>query len=172
MAEKFRWIRGKIESMRGKKSKAPEAVVFVPANTSQTNIRSEFVYTEPQKVPSEQSRLFLQGVEDWNKENEKNPKGSLGMTAWDHKQIGSTPSEDLKENPGKTKADLKTDEEILVYLNQIITDINFYSAPENFNNSFAKDYLPYLIKDLSDCKAYLTRIGRLPEEFKDKDENL
>lgn len=90
------------------------------------------------------------------------------MTMRDHDILGSTPPEELKLKPGKTKADLMSDVEILNYLQKI--EANIAKMTSDFSdNSAVISFVEYLVRDFRECRIYLRRIGRLPEEYKEED---
>jgi hypothetical protein len=91
-------------------------------------------------------------------------KSALEMTLEDHVMIHSTPPEILKQNPGKTRADLMTDAEISSYLLDEQGLIDRLSLEENHSNSFAQSALPDRQANFELTRIYLTKIGRLPEE--------
>jgi hypothetical protein len=90
-------------------------------------------------------------------------KSALEMTLQDHLRIGSTPPDILKQNPGKTKADLMSDEELTDYLITKQDLIEQLSSQENLTNSFAQSALKDTREDFELTKQYLTRIGRMPK---------
>lgn len=98
------------------------------------------------------------------------------------KSIGGTPPQIAKDNPGKTMAELMTDEEILNYLNGIDSGINsiINTIKERFTergldpSDIGRDtktingFLEKSVKDLDDSLHYLEEIGRRPPEFSQK----
>ena len=92
--------------------------------------------------------------------------GPLGVTAEDHKNIGSTPPDELQNNPGKTRAELMDEAQILKWLFEYKTQINEFSKEEYKNNSFAQSILPQLKKELGLSIEYLRNIDKLPEDFR------
>jgi hypothetical protein len=86
-------------------------------------------------------------------------KSKLAMTADDHIRAGGTPPDVLLQNPGKTQAELLSDQEILEYLKDREKAIAECSLPGLTNE---------LKKDLGLSKTYLREIGRLPQEYQVK----
>ena len=99
---------------------------------------------------------YLKAQKNWKE------KGSLGVTAQDHKNIGGTPDDILLENPGKTLGELMTDQEIKDYI--LATRANILeNEKESLKNM--KQYTEDLKEDLEATLKYLESIGRLPEEI-------
>ena len=96
-------------------------------------------------------------------EEAKNPRGTLGMTAEDHYYIGSTPPQDLINNPGKTQAELMTDDQVLAKLDR---DEVFITELLQIDTTFAKSALEAVKDKHAGDIAYLTRVGRLPGKYK------
>ncbi|QQG45173.1 MAG: hypothetical protein HYW89_04210 [Candidatus Sungiibacteriota bacterium] len=94
--------------------------------------------------------------------------GLLGVTAEDHREIKSTPPEELEKNPGKTRAELMSDEEITQWLKKQRDLIEEFSQEKYKDNSFAQSYLPDLRKKLELSIRYLKEIGRLPRNFEEE----
>lgn len=98
------------------------------------------------------------------------------------KSIGGTPPQIAKDNPGKTMAELMTDEEILSYLNGIDSGINSIidTIKERFiekglsppdigrETKTSSGFLEKSVKDLDDSLQYLEEIGRRPPEYSQK----
>jgi hypothetical protein len=95
-----------------------------------------------------------------------NEFGPLGVTSQDHKDLGSTPPDILKENPGKTKADVYSNEELEQVLQAWIDDRDKYTKPQYIDNTFTQSYLKVLRKKILLSIKYLRSIDRLPEKFK------
>lgn len=93
--------------------------------------------------------------------------GPLGVTAEDHKGIGSTPPEILEKNPGKTESELMTDEDIERWLKEKKDELKKFSAKEYLDNTFAQSYLPTLKEEIKTTIDFLRSIKRLPEKFRD-----
>lgn len=89
--------------------------------------------------------------------------GLLGVTAEDHESIGSTPDERLSNNPGKTLAELMSDEEIEIYLDRQIESLNELRSLKNVPGRLITD----MTAQLRAAVNHLNSIGRLPEKFKD-----
>jgi hypothetical protein len=101
--------------------------------------------------------------ESWNQASKNfDEKGVLGVTAQDHEALGSTPDEMLVANPGKTAAEIMTDEEILSWLNEGKQFIK-----ENENNENMKGYIDDYKKEIPKTIKYLKSINRFPESFKE-----
>ena len=94
--------------------------------------------------------------------------GPLGVTAEDHKGIGSTPPEILEKNPGKTESDLMTDEDLAQWLKEKEEELKKYSGKEYLDNAFAQSYLPTLKEEIKTTINFLRSINRLPEKFRDR----
>ena len=90
-------------------------------------------------------------------------KSDLEMTLEDHVNIGSTPPEILKQNPGKTKGELLSDEELRNYLESKQQLIGLLSSEEN---PFAQSALKDSKEDWESTKTYLTKIGRMSQSDK------
>ena len=93
--------------------------------------------------------------------------GSLGVTAEDHKGIGSSPPDELIENPGKTMADLMTDDEILSWLQEHKEEIEEWSKEEFKKDALVQSILSSMKPDFRATLNYLAGINRLPEEFRE-----
>lgn len=91
-------------------------------------------------------------------------RSSLGVTADDHLGVGSTPSEELKNNPGKTLGELMTKEEASAWIKELEGQITEFSQEKYKGSSLMDNVLPDIIKDLNLSKEYLTSIGKLPAE--------
>ena len=76
--------------------------------------------------------------------------GPLGVTAADHEAIYSTPGDDLKANPGKTRAELMSDDDILKYLNETKESIAQLET-----SGILKDYIESQKKNLPLTIQYL-----------------
>lgn len=113
------------------------------------------------------SKLEIFNYEMTESISSKPRKASLEMTDKDHKDIGSTPPDELIENPGKNKAELMTDTEIEQYLigKQHLIE-KFKEGGSTFEQSVVKDYEI----DLRLCIDYLKSIGRLPKSFEEANE--
>ena len=86
--------------------------------------------------------------------------GPLGVTAADHEAIYSTPGDDLKANPGKTRAELMSDDDILKYLNETKESIAQLET-----SGILKDYIESQKKNLPLTIQYLKSIDRFPQGF-------
>lgn len=89
-------------------------------------------------------------------------RSSLGVTAEDHLGVGSSPSEELKNNPGKTLGELMTKEEASAWIKEQEEQIAEYSQEKYKGSSLVDNALPELVKDLNLSKEYLTSIEKLP----------
>lgn len=85
---------------------------------------------------------------------------SLSMTKDDHQKIYSTPPQRLLENPGKTLGEIMSDQEIADWIKENEKAIAEFSQM-NSENSFVKNALPVLKKELDLGLKYLKSIGRL-----------
>lgn len=111
-------------------------------------------------------------IEKKNKGAEKiNRCGYLGLTCDDHKDLGSTPEQILKENPGKTLGELLSHKEIEDYLDQEIKGAEESKKRLGENDDGATDKT-IIINALRDFKGnfmrdlnYLRSIGKLPEKY-------
>lgn len=91
------------------------------------------------------------------------PMCELSMTLEDHRDIGSTPPEYLLNNPGKTKADLMDDQQILEFLGskkRLLTELLYKHD--------RKSLITYnlVAEELAKSIQYLEEIGRLPKKSK------
>ena len=91
-------------------------------------------------------------------------KSPLEMTAEEIATVG-TPPKALIASSGKTWAEVMTDEEVVTYL------INNSNSVRNLTeradvDPFAKRALPTFERNLTLSIDYLSRVGRLPEEFR------
>ena len=91
--------------------------------------------------------------------------GLLGVTAKDHKAIGSTPPEALSFHPGKTLSDLMTNKEIRRYLTKERSVIKKYSAKKYEKDQALQNVLRNGKRNLDLTIEYLRKIGRLPRQF-------
>lgn len=96
--------------------------------------------------------------------------GPLGVTAEDHLAIYSTPPDKLSENPGKTLAELMTDEEITIWIReQKKALLELMAEVDTKESEFGRNYLPNARKKLKASLILLKQRGRLPKEFEDFD---
>jgi len=83
-----------------------------------------------------------------------------------HERLGSTPPDILRENPGKRRSDLMTDDEISVYLGKQQARIKRYeeiiAADPSEEASVIGDFLKAMRKNEKLTQEYLKRIGKLP----------
>ncbi len=106
------------------------------------------------------------GSESFNAAVEKfKAFGPLGVTAADHEAIASTPPDLLKNNPGKTKAELMSEQELADWLDGLQKQRDGFADEKNKNDSFAQSILPKLNNDLKASLEYLRSINKLPEGF-------
>ncbi len=101
--------------------------------------------------------------------------GSLGVTARDHFNIGSSPPAGLRENPDKTFAEIYSDEELLNYLGNleasIAQDLATLRKKVMGTPMFAtidrwtESNLRSDARRMSSALAYLKSLGRLPEKY-------
>jgi hypothetical protein len=88
--------------------------------------------------------------------------GFLSLTAQDHKDMGSTPSKELKENPDKAQYEIMSDEKITKLLDDAIECM---SDETLIKSGFAKSQKNFFIVSL----PYLKSVGRLPAKFENFD---
>ena len=95
-------------------------------------------------------------------------KSSLSMTAEDHEARGSTPPEELRNNPGENGAELMTDAEIIAFLKQQKELIEECLSPQirSTRGRLAADLYFHTKRDLRANIKYLQQIGRLPKKFR------
>lgn len=86
--------------------------------------------------------------------------GSLAVTAQDHKDIGSTPPQRLRENPDKTLGELMSEQEIAEWVKENEEAIAKFSQM-NSGDPFLRSALPVLKTELELGQKYLKSIGRL-----------
>ena len=93
--------------------------------------------------------------------------GELGMTAQDHKDMGGTPGQELRDNWGRTQGELMTDEQILKWFTntkKFIQETEQRLAQKKNRND---EYILKITKgNLEGGIRYLESIGRLSEELK------
>ena len=89
--------------------------------------------------------------------------GSFGVTALDHRSVGSTPPDELEANPGKTLADLMSDEAIRVWIARERAGLETFRQvePADPMYDFAQKRICQAERDLALTESYLTSIGRL-----------
>lgn len=92
--------------------------------------------------------------------------GPLGVTAKDHEAIGSTPPDELKNNPGKTRSELMTEEQIFQWLTEHQTHVKEFLKEKYKDNSFAQSALSQFKKEFRSSIEYLRSIDKLPAGFK------
>ncbi|MEI6022600.1 MAG: hypothetical protein WCQ32_02045 [bacterium] len=97
---------------------------------------------------------FIRASKNWEE------KGFLGVTAQDHEDIQGTPDDILLENPGKTLGELMSDGEIREYIVETRKNII-----ENKETPKLEKYNIELQKNLDVTIAYLSSIGRMPEDL-------
>ncbi|MGE5425724.1 MAG: hypothetical protein ACM3PZ_01490 [Bacillota bacterium] len=92
--------------------------------------------------------------------------GFFALTLEDHLALGSTPDDELENNPGKSQCEVMSLEEIEGYLNSAVDAIRENDEYLKYNGYIdqQKDFLRASI-------PFLTRVGRLPEKFRDFDLN-
>jgi hypothetical protein len=97
-------------------------------------------------------------------------KAKLEMTFADHVAIGSTPPQDLIDNPGKTFAETMDDDVLLSFLRKGVEGVAEALEMARHGGQREKNFLE-TIRDrfLTPDIAYLREIGRLPAEFADLD---
>lgn len=94
--------------------------------------------------------------------------GNLGVTAEDHKAIGSTPPKILIENPGKSLGGLMSDEEIISWLERSKGSIASFvgKSPDPYKEEQWKRLRGENIEEMKRTLKYLEQIERLPKDFK------
>lgn len=89
-------------------------------------------------------------------------KSSLEMTDQDHRDLASSPPDDLIKNSGKSRGEYMTDKELENYLGEKRRLIDrLGQSKKAFAQSVAKDFQI----DFELCIDYLKRIDRLPKSF-------
>ncbi len=91
-------------------------------------------------------------------------KSPLEMTAEEMSLVG-TPPDALIASSGKTWAEVMTDEEVATYLRDNLEIVQKLSERIN-SDPFARRALPTFERNLTLSIDYLTRVDRLPEDFK------
>lgn len=86
--------------------------------------------------------------------------GPLAVTAADHLAIGSTPPQELRDNPGKNLAEIFSDEEIAAWLFETREAIADFSQPDK-TGSFVESSLKIMRDDLEATERYLKQVGRI-----------
>jgi len=119
--------------------------------------------TEPKEIPKYETPEFLQACKKLDE------LGPLSLTAEDHRAIGSSPKENLKDNPEKTVAELMTDEEILKTLNYWKKTIEEEAQGLYVEHNALKSLAHEFSKRFKATILYLRSIGRLPKEFENFD---
>lgn len=94
----------------------------------------------------------------------------LAMTAEDHLAIGSTPSKDLSDNPGKKFHELLNDEALRNFIaNEVMTLAVQHQRALSGDPREVKLLEVQLNGFFAPNIAYLKEIGRIPEELRDFD---
>ncbi len=121
--------------------------------------------TEQTNPKYNQSEEPWDRTEKYRKAAEKfKTSGPFGVTAEDHKIVGSTPPPELVENPGKTLADIMSDAEIIEFLKrgqEALKEIRRHQE----DNAIPPGSSQIAEKMLERTVHYLAAIGRLPKEF-------
>lgn len=92
--------------------------------------------------------------------------GRLNITGEDWAALGGTVPPDLKQNPGKTRADLMSDEQIAQYLQKKWDTIQVFLKKDGTENTtFSKSFLDSEREDWQATIAHLRSIDRLPKAF-------
>jgi len=97
------------------------------------------------------------------------PEASLAQTLADHKKMGSTPSQILKDNPGKTLAETMSDEQLKVFILKQVNDVREQYGPAIIGGELERKILKIALNYLVPNIEYLRKIKRLPAELKDFD---
>ena len=98
--------------------------------------------------------------------------GTLGVTAEDHTAIHSSPPPELAKNPGKTLAELMSDEEIAEWLKGQQEALKELSRLQKTNAALAGTFFAQGAREkVKKAIRYLKTVGRLPKEFEGLDEN-
>ena len=92
--------------------------------------------------------------------------GPLGVTAEDHRRLGSTPNSELAQNPGKRLIDLMDEARLLAWLRDQQSSIVEFRAKAK-ESSFAASAAEIFERDLVITIAFLRAEGRLPAAFKE-----
>jgi hypothetical protein len=85
-------------------------------------------------------------------------KSDLELTAADHEKMGSDPPKILKQNPGKSLADLMSDAELK---KKILEERELLNNDTEANPD--RSLQTYYTKELEFIMKYLRKSGRLPE---------
>jgi hypothetical protein len=88
--------------------------------------------------------------------------GFFSLTAQDHKDMGSTPSDELLRNQGKAQYEVMTDEEIAAYLDYAVECLTDPVFEKNGVANIQKDFLRTSI-------PFLKSVNRLPSKFEGYD---
>lgn len=115
---------------------------------------------------SEELELLDTKRQRWMEENKKNPKGSIGMSAEDYNVLGNKAPDCLATNPGKTMADLLTQEQITLYLNDIERQINYCLLNAEADQALSRLILKVNQDDFNNCICFLENTGRLPDGYR------
>lgn len=104
---------------------------------------------------------------EWGNKYEKvlqksRTQGFFSLTAQDHKDMGSTPMDDLKENPDKAQYEVMSEEEIAELLDDAIKCI--YN-PDLVKSGYSRDQKNFFIIGFH----FLKGVGRLPAKFENFD---
>jgi len=91
--------------------------------------------------------------------------GKLGITGDDWEAVGGTVPPDLKQNPGKTRAELMSDQEVAEYLRRKQGVIQEFSQQQYRNSTFHQSFVEAETADWNATTSHLRSIGRLPKEF-------
>lgn len=89
--------------------------------------------------------------------------GPLSLTAGDYKVIMSTPPKILVDNPGKTLAEIMTDEEIGDLLNKMEILLDEMKTLTGIDEEVKNRNIREVDAELAATKHYLHTIGRMPK---------
>ena len=91
--------------------------------------------------------------------------GPLGVIAEDYANIAIMPAPELVQNPGKTRADLMDDGQLLRYLMDLVRHILKFSSFSRDESEVCKKFVELSEKNLKVSFYYLKSIGRFPSSL-------
>lgn len=95
-------------------------------------------------------------------------RSKLSWTVKDYESIDSNPPSEMLKDRDKRKVDFMADRDILAHLKGIKRELEQHFPKKDINET-VESILYYYKEQLSLDIAYLEKITRLPEEFKDFD---
>lgn len=124
------------------------------------------IHSELKKMEKEETRKYYKMIKKLR------PRSYLEMKLHEHQAMfGGTPPPEMAQNPDKTRADLMTDEELLVFLRDAKREIEKWLKEDK--RKHRPSVRESVIRGLKSCLRhdidYLEEIGRLPKEFEDFD---